>query len=374
MKPIISAEASVLKELDEIRPKQSPALLSRDQRHRLVERAFLGLYRWYIARSQETRNWNPDKTFDWREYRKDHSPEIQRIVEGFFAVEQYVPDYVTALLKVIRKSYGRSHLHLRWGSEEEKHADMWRNAVLFGGHRSLEWIEAYTDELRGQEWSLPWDDPLHMLFYTVFQERATQVNYVNLGLIAKGKAPNGAFADDEDPVLAHACRTIAVDEAAHYNFFLEGARLMLYYFPEESVEAMCDVLRHFAMPAGNIIPNYAEFSETVYKAGVYGPRSHSTDVVKVALEQLGSPGVRAVENGIRKSREVPDENGQVRLTSIFETIDYQFVETRVKNLFSKVGSYEEEIGFDQYAPTLFVPNPDLESFRERVAQTQPENA
>ncbi|MFZ4507176.1 MAG: acyl-ACP desaturase [Fimbriimonas sp.] len=355
--PITTLEASIDAELNELRPKQPVGLLSRQQRHILIERAFLGLYRWYCERSQETRNWNPDLSFDWRNYRKDHSDEVHTIVEGYYAVEQYVPDYVTALLKVIRTSYGRSHFHLRWGSEEERHSDMWRNAVLFGGKRSRQWVEDYGDTLRGQEWKLPWEDPLHMLFYTVFQERATQVNYLNLGIAAKGQHPHPAFANDEDPVLAALCRTIAVDEAAHYNFFLEGARIFMYYFPEESTEAMVDVLRHFAMPADNIIPDYAKFGEVLHKTTIFGLRAHARDVVKAGLEQLGVANLKAVEDGIRRSREVPDETGKIRLTSIFETIDYGFVESKVQRLFEKVGAYEKKVGLDEVSPTEFVVNP-----------------
>ena len=359
---IIRPEDSLIDELEELKPNGPVSLLSRNQRHLIVERAFIGLYRWYTARSQETRNWHPDLSFDWRSYRKDHSPEVNRIVEGFFAVEQYVPDYVTALLKVIRKSHGRSHFHLRWGSEEEKHADMWRNAVLFGGERSQEWVEDYMSELRGQEWQLPWDDPLHMIFYTVFQERATQLNYVNLGLAAKGETDNPAFANDIDPVLAAACKTIAVDEAAHYNFFLEGARLFMYYFPEDSIQAMVDVIRHFSMPAGGLIPNYDKFAELLHRTSIYGMRQHAKDVVKVALEQLGADTLRAVEDGIRRSREVPDENGAIRQTSIFETLNFEFVENKVMRLFEKVGQFEHKVGLDLVAPTKFVRNPELQAF------------
>jgi acyl-[acyl-carrier-protein] desaturase len=96
----------------------------------------LGLYRWYVDRSQKTRNWNPDMDFDWRSFRTDHSRKMNLVLEGFFAVEQYVPDYVTTLLRVIRRSHGRSHFHIRWGSEEEKHADLWENTLLFSRHRS----------------------------------------------------------------------------------------------------------------------------------------------------------------------------------------------------------------------------------------------
>lgn len=359
MDPIVSPEDSILDELGEMRPPHAPTLLSRTERNLLVERGFVGLYRWYLARSQATRNWNPDQSFDWRNFSQTHSDDVHTILEGFYAVEQYVPDYTAHILNAVRTSYGRSQFQLRWGSEEEKHADLWRNAVTFGGKRSLEWIEDYSDTLRGQEWTLPWDDPLHMLFYTVFQERATQVNYVNLGLIAKGENDRERLAGDVDPVLAQVCRTIAIDEAAHYNFFLEGARLMLYYFPEESIDAMIDVLRHFSMPAGHIIPDYSYFSEVVYKTGVYGPRDYSRDVVKIALGQLGAESLKSVEEGIRRSREVPRENGSLSTSSIFETLDFDFVERKVQTLFGKINNYEREVGFDAIRLTQFVANPDL---------------
>lgn len=360
---IIAPEESIVSELDELRPNGPVANLSRNQRFLIIERAFVGLYRWYVARSQATRNWSPDLTFDWRKFRKDHSPDVSRIIEGFYAVEQYVPDYVTALLKVIRRSYGRSHFHLRWGAEEEKHADLWRNAVLFGGQRSLAWVEDYGNTLRGQEWQLPWDDPLHMIMYTVFQERATQLNYVNLGIVAKGASTVPELADDADPILVDMCKHISVDEAAHYNFFLEGARLFMYYFPEDSLQAMVDVLRHFAMPAGKLIPNYDKLAEILHRCSIFGPRQHSKDVVKAALGQLGAESLKSVEEGIRRSREVPDENGTTMRTSIFETLNFDFIENKVQRLFDKVKEYESEMGLHEVAPTLFYPNPELKAYQ-----------
>jgi acyl-[acyl-carrier-protein] desaturase len=323
--------------------------LSRDYKDRLLERGFLGLYRWYIARSQLTRNWNPDKDFNWRAFRKDHSPDVQKILEGFFAVEQYVPDYVTSLLQVIRKSHGRSHFHIRWGSEEEKHADLWYNSVLFSGHRSPEW-------LRGQEWAIPWEDPVHMIFYTVFQERATQVNYLNMAAIARGETGKAALAGDVDPVLAEMSKVIAIDEAAHYNFFLEGARLYLYYYPVQAIEAMYDVITHFAMPAGHLIPDYNSFAEVVARAGIYGPREHSRDVVQHALNNLGFAGRKAVEAGIKRGRMVPDENGNMRDSAIFDGIDFPSIANKVKRVFGRIREHEEEVGFSGIDPTDFVQN------------------
>ena len=71
-------------------------------------------------------------------------------VEGFFAVEQYTPDYVLPLLNLIRRSYGRSQWHIRWGAEEERHADLWRNTVLALRRRSEPWLDDYTAGLRSR--------------------------------------------------------------------------------------------------------------------------------------------------------------------------------------------------------------------------------
>jgi len=349
----MTIDKSILKELDEMRSASPPGLLSNQEKDILIERAFLGLYRWYVSRSQETRSWNPNTGFDWRKFRTDHSPQMNHILEGFFAVEQYVPDYVFTLLRVIRKSHGRSHFHIRWGSEEEKHADLWENTILFSRHRSPEWLHEYKHTLRESEWELPWEDPLRMIMYTVIQERATQVNYLNAGLIAAGKNDLPQFANDADPVLAEVSKVIAVDEAAHYNFFLEGARLYLYYYPAEALEALYDVIKHFSMPAGNIIPDYDKFAEVVAQSGIYGPREHLKDVITIALKQLGTVGRSALYKGIERTRQVPQLDGPMRDTAMFELLDYDGIEKKVQQLFSRIQGYEQRIGFDEIDPTEF---------------------
>lgn len=344
------------KELADHRPATPPGLLSTEEKDRLIERSFLGLYRWYISRSQKTRNWNPHTDFNWQAFRTDHSEKLNTILEGFFAVEQYVPDYVFTLLRVIRRSHGRSQFHIRWGSEEEKHSDLWENALLFSRFRTPQWIEDYKHALREKEWELPWDNPLNMIFYTVIQERATQVNYLNTGLIARGKGSDADFANDADPVLANASQIIAVDEAAHYNFFLEGARLYLYYYPAQALEALHDVIKFFAMPAGDLIPGYDKFAAVVAAAKVYGPREHVTDVLDVALKNLGVEGRRALLSGIKRIRQVPTEAGEMRDTAVLDTLDYQGIEKKVRQLFGRINKFEEQTGHAQISPLKFLPN------------------
>jgi acyl-[acyl-carrier-protein] desaturase len=322
------------------------------QRSICIERGLTGLYRWYIGRSQTHRTWNPDRDFAWRALRQDQPDAVHAVIEGFYAVEQFVPDYVRTLLRVIRESYGRSHFHLRWGAEEEKHADLWRNALLSLGRRSVSWVEAQTRVLRARTYELPWDDPLHMLFYTVFQERATHVVYKALESAVSGGQPRGLIAVP-DPVLARAAATIALDEAAHYHFFLQASRLYLYYFPEESVRALVDVLRHFSMPAHDLIPGYDEFGRVLHQSGLFGRRAHYTDVVQVALNHLGLPGVRAIEAGIQRSRMRPDVDSPDRDAAGW--LDAVRLERGARGVFAQATRYAEEAGVGHTLHGEFIP-------------------
>src|SRR5690606_6383868 len=128
---------------------------------------------------------------------------------------------------------------------------------------------------------------------------------------------------DADVILAQVAQTIATDEAAHYNFFLELLRVHLYYFPQEALEAIHDVLAHFIMPAADLIPNWDEFSDTVYRSGIYGPREYRRDVVQVVFDLLGIESRKALEKGIQEGRRVPTPDGsELRLTTLWDTFNY----------------------------------------------------
>jgi acyl-[acyl-carrier-protein] desaturase len=344
---------AVLEEIDRQKPIFAPHRLSRAEKDRAIQRGFHGLYRWYVDRSQLKRNWNPDRSFDWRALGKTHSPELITIIQGFYGVEQYAPDYTSELIRLVRRDYGRAQFQMRWGAEEEKHADLWRNVLLFSHARSSEWIAQYTSDLRAAAWEAPYDDAIKMLLYTVIQERATQMYYLNVLKVARGQNDKPQFAEDADPILAQAALLIAVDEAAHYSFYLEGARLFLYYYPDETLAALVDVLRDFAMPALDLLPNTDALARTIYEGGVFDGRILSRDVVKAALNNLGIASIRAVERGVAKTRRVPDENG-VQKQTMGEGADFAIVEGVVESLFARIGRYEDEIGLSEIDPTLFV--------------------
>jgi acyl-[acyl-carrier-protein] desaturase len=353
---MLTPDGALISEIEEQRPRWPVGLLSHAERDRLIERALLGLYRWYLDRSQALRNWNPDRSFDWRRLRTDHSPELNMVIEGFYAVEQYVPDYTRRTVEISRRSYARSNFQIRWGAEEERHAQLWRNAILFARFRSPRWIEEYGESLRVREWQLPWDDAFHMTFYALIQERATQLNYLNTAIIARGRSPRPELAGDRDPVLEQAAVTIAADEVAHYGFFLELTRLYLYYYPAQTLEALRDVVAHFAMPGMDLLSNIERLSDLLYRTGIYGPRQYARDVLQVVLENLGVAGRRELEQGVRRSRQVPDGQGSLRDTALCSALDYGAVEAAVRRLFARVEAFEQETGLADVDPTEFVPS------------------
>ncbi|WP_020470383.1 acyl-ACP desaturase [Zavarzinella formosa] len=332
-------------------------LHSHEYRTNLVARYTHALYRWYVARSQQTRNWNPDRGFDWRALRQNPSERLTQILEGFYAVEQYAPDYTAQLITLARKSYGRAQFQIRWGSEEEKHSDLWRNTLLFSRARTPKQLEDYTRDLRENAWEAPFQSPLEMLFYTVFQERATQLIYLKTGAIARGENPS--FPGEADPVLAKVISAIAIDEAAHYDFFLEVARLHIYYFPDEALRALVTVMKNFVMPATKLYPNYDAFITVLYEAQIFSPRLFARDVAKPAMAALGVDTIRAVEAGIIRSRETPDAGGMFRPDKAFTGCNLGIVESAVQNLFGRIERFENEVGLSDIMPTTFEPWGDV---------------
>jgi acyl-[acyl-carrier-protein] desaturase len=327
-------------------------VLSGQSRQLVVGRCCHALYRWYVSRSQELRNWNPDRTFDWRRLRNDHDDRLVTIIEGFYAVEQYAPDYTAQLTTLARCGYGRSQFQIRWGAEEEKHADLWRNVLLFGRARSFDQLEQYTQELRRSAWEAPFDTPLEMLFYTVFQERATQLIYLKTAACVRDAVATPGGKSWHDPVLAEAIAAIAVDEAAHYDFFLALARVHLYYFPEDALEALVNVLRNFVMPAADIVPNYDAFIKVLYESRLFGPAIYGREVAKPALAALGVESVKAAELSLVQARATPSLDGAAR-PAAYAGCNFGVLESAVRGLFDRIHRYESEVGLADVQPTVF---------------------
>jgi acyl-[acyl-carrier-protein] desaturase len=330
---------------------EAAANLEPHARQQFVDRSITALYRWYCGRSQPRRAWNPDTDFAWNKIRRDLPEDILQIVQGFFAVEHFVPDYACELVRLVRRDYGRSHFYLKWGAEEAKHADLWQNVMLATGYRNVEELEDYSRDLSQRSWKLPFDDPLEMLVYTVFQERATQVNYANLkSVVASTDNP-----ETHDPVLADACRRIATDEVAHFEFFLAATQIYLYFFPRRTLDAISRVLAFFEMPAADIIADYESFISALYGRGVFGKRTYYRDVVTLVCEKLAVRSVRDLADHAKQPRPfaLTTEHLPTRPQDIFW---FDNVQRSVETLFARLHRFEHETQIAHLFNTEFVCN------------------
>ena len=104
------------------------------------------------------------------------------------------------------------------------------------------------------------------------------------------------------------------------------------------------------MPAADLVPDWDEFFEAVYKGGIYGPRDYARDVVQVVFRNLGIESRKKLEEGIKQTRLVPTDDGTaMQQSALWNTFDYGLIEGDVQRLHGKISKYEREYGFDKIA-------------------------
>lgn len=236
----------------------------------------------YYSLNVQGRRWHPVLSFDWDKMRKP-SDTVLQLLEGFYAVEQFAPDYTTTLVALNRRDYTLSQFYLRWGAEESLHADTWRRSLNWGGHRTATELDALDEQLRVGQWTLPYNDPLEMVFYALVQERATEIIYSNTAKIVS----HDEGLEFDGPSFSRVIRRVANDEAAHYGFFLNVAIAHLHFETDRTLAALRHVLASFEMPASKLIEGYDTFIEKLYAADVFGKRKYARDVVAVVAKHLG---------------------------------------------------------------------------------------
>ena len=116
-----------------------------------------------------------------------------------------------------------------------------------------------------------------MLVYTLLQELATQLSYINL---SKLTAPAG------DVALQRLLLLIAGDEGTHHRMFASCIKVHLAHDRAETLRDIAHVIDHFEMPAHDVIPDWARRGALIERHGVFGPRPF---VRRVLLPALGFP-------------------------------------------------------------------------------------
>jgi acyl-[acyl-carrier-protein] desaturase len=163
----------------------------------------------------------------------------------------------------------------RWTAEEGRHGIAIRDYLL--ATRAVDPVELERARMvhMGMGFASAYGDQtaLHGIAYVSFQELATRVSHRNTGRISG------------DPICEQLLARVATDENLHMIFYrnLLGAALELS--PNETMRAICDVVKTFQMP-GHGIENFTRKSVQIAMAGVYDLRIHHDEVVLPVLRNL----------------------------------------------------------------------------------------
>jgi acyl-[acyl-carrier-protein] desaturase len=114
-------------------------------------------------------------------------------------------------------------------------------------------------------------DMLHTVAYVSFQELATRISHRNTGRYTA------------DPLCDQLLARIAADENLHMIFYRNLLKAALEIAPDQTIQAVWDVVEDFQMPGAGI-DGFARRSLTIAMAGIYDLRIHHDEVLLPVLK------------------------------------------------------------------------------------------
>ncbi|HTE56764.1 MAG TPA: acyl-ACP desaturase [Kofleriaceae bacterium] len=240
---------------------------------------FRGLYRDFFDHAEVKRRWSVVDGIPWDQIKiRAVDEDLVEILEAFYSVEMYLPDYSSKLIALNRQNHGMAWFLTNWCYEESKHSMAIEEWLIRSGRRTQAQMELLNQRLLAVEWALPFDTGRRMVIYSMLQELATQLNYVNL---SKLTAPAG------DQALQRLILLIASDEGSHHRMFVDCVREYLDLDRTGTVDDLAFVLQHFEMPAHDLIPDWKRKGELIERHRIYGGRQFVTRVLLPSLKKIG---------------------------------------------------------------------------------------
>jgi acyl-[acyl-carrier-protein] desaturase len=161
----------------------------------------------------------------------------------------------------------------RWTAEEGRHGIAIRDYLLTT--RAVDPIALERARMQHMQGGFSHDNGgvLDSIAYVSFQELATRVAHRNTGRISG------------DPICDQLLAKVAADENLHMLFYRNLLTAAFDVAPNQTMRAVCDVVRDFQMP-GHTIENFGRKSVQIAMAGIYDLRIHHDEVVAPILRQL----------------------------------------------------------------------------------------
>jgi acyl-[acyl-carrier-protein] desaturase len=160
----------------------------------------------------------------------------------------------------------------RWTAEEGRHGIAIRDYLLTT--RAVDPVALERERMvhmtQGFESSYELD-MLHTVAYVSFQELATRISHRNTGKFT------------EDPFCEQLLARISVDENLHMVFYRNLLAQALELAPDQTIQAVWDVVEGFQMP-GSTIDGFTRRSLQIALAGIYDLRIHRDEVLNPVLK------------------------------------------------------------------------------------------
>jgi len=222
--------------------------------------------------------WSDGRNFDGPLNGDAWSPEdspMSDVARSSLIVNLLTEDNLPSYHHEIASLFGRdaawgSWVH-RWTAEEGRHGIAIRDYLLTS--RAVDPTE--LERLRMDHMATGYEsahsqDLVRSLAYVSFQELATRVSHRNTGRLT------------DDPVADQLLAKVAADENLHMIFYRNLLKAALELDPSQTMRAITDVVKQFAMP-GTDIAGFQRKAVQMAVAGVYDLRQHKDDVVAPVL-------------------------------------------------------------------------------------------
>jgi acyl-[acyl-carrier-protein] desaturase len=200
------------------------------------------------------------------------------MIESFFAVESYLPDFAEKGLTYYRSMVGLSNVHINWSYEELKHGRTLQLILERSGVRTPDEMRSFRIDLARNVWTMPYPTPREMLIYAAFQEKETQRNYELLRGVMSTQGSFGA---------SQGLRIIARDEAFHHAFYKDLVRMMLEYDEVGTAQDIERVATTFRMPAQHLMPDMERRVRVMVRNKVFGKRQVRDEAIMPTIKAFG---------------------------------------------------------------------------------------
>ncbi|MEU9760400.1 acyl-ACP desaturase [Streptomyces sp. NPDC047985] len=231
---------------------------------------------------------------DGEEWRADQS-KVTDIGRTALVVNLLTEDNLPSYHHEIASLFGRdgawgTWVH-RWTAEEGRHGIVMRDYLLTSRAVDPDALERFRMAHMSEGFE---SDNRHSMLrsvaYVAFQELATRVSHRNAG------------HQSGDPVCDRMLARIATDENLHMVFYRNLLGAAFEIAPDETMQAVRDVVVDFRMP-GHGIPGFERAAARMAIGEIYNLRIHHDDVLQPVLrylkvlqiDGLGPEGLRAQE-------------------------------------------------------------------------------